>query len=109
MSIKKFTIFLLSLVIVASILFPAYAVFARFSETGTSGQTSFTDTGSTSSFSFCPGNMQSIGGILNFFTCLIIDSIVPLLMGIATMIFIWGIIQYVINAEDTTKRAEGRS
>jgi hypothetical protein len=67
------------------------------------------DTGGVPPVSYCPGDFKSIGHILNWFTCLIAGSVVPLLMSIATIMFIWGVIEYVINAEDSAKREEGRN
>lgn len=36
-------------------------------------------------------------------------SIVPLLFALATVGFIWGIIQYFINPENEEKRSQGKS
>lgn len=52
--------------------------------------------------------VRSVGGLLNFGTCLIAQSVVPLLFGLATVGFIWGVIQMVINPEDAEKRKQGK-
>jgi len=57
----------------------------------------------------CPGNMNDVRGIFNFFTCLLLDSLVPLLITVAIVLFIIGVIRYVLNANDSTKREEGRN
>lgn len=46
----------------------------------------------------------------NFLTPItnILNTIIPLLMVIATIVFLWGVIQYVISA-DEEKRKQGRS
>lgn len=92
------------------VLFPIL-VSAQGTSTGGSTSTSGVSTGgaTTPPAPFCPGGFDTIGHIFNFFTCLITGSIIPLLMSIATIMFIWGVIQYVINAEDSAKREEGRS
>ena len=59
--------------------------------------------------SFCPGNTNDVKGILNFFTCLLLNSIVPLLISLAIVSFIYGVIRYVLNANDSVKREEGRN
>jgi hypothetical protein len=51
--------------------------------------------------SLCPGNFNDVRGILNWFTCLLIDSIVPLLMAVALVLFIYGVVQYIFNANDS--------
>jgi len=58
--------------------------------------------------SLCPGNFNDVRGILNWFTCLLIDSIVPLLMAVALVLFIYGVVQYIFNANDSAKREDGR-
>src|SRR3989344_9617250 len=57
----------------------------------------------------CPGNMNDVRGILNFFTCLLLDSVVPLLITLAIVVFIYGVIRYIANANDSAKREEGRN
>jgi hypothetical protein len=52
--------------------------------------------------------IDSVGNILDFLTCLIISSIVPLLFAIATVGFIWGVMQMVINPDDAEKRKQGK-
>ncbi|OGI92187.1 hypothetical protein A2933_01295 [Candidatus Nomurabacteria bacterium RIFCSPLOWO2_01_FULL_46_18] len=36
------------------------------------------------------------------------NAIIPLVFAIALVLFIWGVVQYVINAQDTEKKAKGR-
>src|SRR3989338_2380332 len=36
------------------------------------------------------------------------DALIPLIFAIAVVLFIWGVVQYVINAQDTEKKAKGR-
>ncbi len=52
--------------------------------------------------------LNSVGNILDFVTCTIVRSIVPLLFSLATVGFIWGVIQMVINPEDAEKRKQGK-
>lgn len=50
-----------------------------------------------------------IGDLLNFITCNISASVVPLIFVLASMVFVWGVVQYVIlGAEEESKRAKGR-
>lgn len=102
---------LVAFLLICSILFPVLVLAQVPSGTGVVQPTDINGVGSVTSTvpSFCPGGFGSITEILNYFTCLISGSVVPLLMSIATIMFIWGVIQYVINAEDSTKREEGRN
>lgn len=52
--------------------------------------------------------LSSIGSVLDFGTCLIVKSLVPLLFAIAIIGFMWGVIQMVINPEDAEKRKKGK-
>ena len=39
----------------------------------------------------------------------IITSIIPVIIGVAVLIFIWGVVKFVSSAGDEEKRAEGRN
>lgn len=54
-------------------------------------------------------SMKTIAGILNFFSCTLINSVVPLLFTLAVVAFIWGIIQYFLNPENEEARKKGKS
>ncbi|MDE2031288.1 MAG: hypothetical protein KGI58_03475 [Patescibacteria group bacterium] len=51
----------------------------------------------------------NIGNIFNWASCTIIKSVVPLLFTLATAAFIWGITQYLLNADNEEKRKKGKS
>ena len=46
--------------------------------------------------------------LLNYATCVITKSVIPLIFALAVVSFVWGVVQYVINAEDGEKKAKGR-
>jgi zinc transporter ZupT len=50
-----------------------------------------------------------IGNIFNYFSCIIVNSIIPLLFAVAIAAFIWGIIQYFLNPENEENRKKGKS
>src|SRR5450830_1268880 len=54
-------------------------------------------------------NMASIEGILNWATCLLDQSVIPLLFALAVVAFIWGVIQFYLNPENEEKRKKGKS
>lgn len=49
-----------------------------------------------------------IGDLLKYVTCIIANSVIPLIFALAVVIFIWGVVQYVINTDEEAKRAKGR-
>ena len=46
--------------------------------------------------------------IISFVNCTISTTIIPLLMSLAVLVFIWGIIQYVIAQDDEGKRKSAK-
>jgi len=58
----------------------------------------------------CSGSsMRNITGIINWASCLLIKTIVPFLFSLATVAFIWGVIQFYLNPENEEKRKKGKS
>jgi hypothetical protein len=55
-----------------------------------------------------PGSSYNIQQLLNYFTCIINSSVIPLLFSLAVAIFVWGVVQYVINDSDEAKKDKGR-
>lgn len=51
---------------------------------------------------------QTLDGILSRIFYYIVNPFIILLFAVATVIFIWGVIKYIRNAGDNTKRAEGQ-
>ncbi|MBP6925799.1 MAG: hypothetical protein KBC22_01930 [Candidatus Pacebacteria bacterium] len=56
----------------------------------------------------CSNAMSNLGDIFNYATCLLSKSVIPLLITVALVAFMYGVIEYLINAEDENKRKEGR-
>jgi len=46
--------------------------------------------------------------LLNYIACLLSKFIVPLIFSLAIVLFIWGIVQYVINTDDEAKKKKGK-
>ena len=70
-----------------------------------------TSTGSTAAQVTCSNvNLsRGVGEIFNFFSCLLTNTIIPLLFTLATAAFLWGIIQYFLNPDNEEKRKAGKS
>ncbi|MEK7088604.1 MAG: hypothetical protein AAB913_00555 [Patescibacteria group bacterium] len=46
--------------------------------------------------------------LLSYVTCIISSSVIPLIIALATAMFVWGVVQYVINSDEEAKKAKGR-
>ncbi|MEA3398997.1 MAG: pilin [Patescibacteria group bacterium] len=58
----------------------------------------------------CTGisSSSSVGDVINLITCILLKSVIPLLFALATVAFVWGIIQYFLNPGNEEKRKEGK-
>ncbi len=52
--------------------------------------------------------IDSIANIFNWASCTLIKAIVPFLITLATVAFIWGVIQYFLNPDNEEKRKKGK-
>lgn len=56
----------------------------------------------------CGSQIKDLAGLLGLATCYISRYIIPLLFGIAILVFIWGVVQFISNADNEEKRTQGR-
>ncbi len=63
----------------------------------------------TSNTVSCPKNFGDIPQIFDYITCTISNSLMPLLFSIAMLVFIWGVVRYVISPDGSEDRERGRS
>ena len=49
-----------------------------------------------------------LGDLIDYVTCIISRSIIPLIFVLAFLMFIWGVVQYVIGAQEEAQRQKGR-
>jgi len=54
-------------------------------------------------------SMKTIEGIINWGTCVLSRSVIPLLFALAVVAFIWGVIQFYLNPDNEEKRKKGKS
>ncbi len=52
---------------------------------------------------------ETINKIVSNITTLLINPVIYLLVALSMMYFFWGIALFVLNADDTAKRTEGRN
>ncbi len=57
----------------------------------------------------CIADTSSIGSLIGYIICIIARYVIPLLMTLALVAFMWGAVQFILNAEDSQKREEGKS
>lgn len=62
---------------------------------------------SGTSFANCPSSIDDLSTLVVWIICFIMKALVPLAFSIAIILFIWGVIKYVINADNEAKRKEG--
>lgn len=55
-----------------------------------------------------PGDINNLTDLINFFTCILNRTVLPLLVSLAVVFFLWGVIQYVINPASTEEREKGQ-
>lgn len=46
--------------------------------------------------------------LLSYIGCIIGGSVIPLIFALAVVVFIWGVVQYVINDQEEAKKAKGK-
>jgi hypothetical protein len=57
----------------------------------------------------CPvDKFDSISGIFQSLTCIMLRYVINFMITLATVLFVWGVIQYFINPENEEKRKAGK-
>jgi uncharacterized membrane-anchored protein len=61
--------------------------------------------------SSCPsaGGIENLTDLINFVTCTLMRAVVPLLVALAVVGFVYGIIQYFLYPDNEEKRKAGKS
>ncbi len=50
----------------------------------------------------------TLGDLMTYVTCLISNSVIPLIVSLAIAMFTWGVAQYVINSDEESKKQKGK-
>lgn len=53
--------------------------------------------------------MDNLTSIINWVTCTLVKSVIPLLITLAVVGFIWGIVKYFLNPDNEEKRKQGKT
>ena len=56
----------------------------------------------------CSAGITNLTNLINFFTCTLMNAVVPLLGALAVVGFLYGIIKYFLNPDNEEKRKEGK-
>lgn len=54
-------------------------------------------------------SLSNIKNIFDYFSCFLVKTILPFLVTLAVVGFIWGVIQYFLNPDNEEKRKAGKS
>lgn len=65
-------------------------------------------TQSVNTAGLCPKNVSNLDGLLSWFHCMVVRALIPLLMGVATFSFIFGVFKFFLNPENVSKQADGK-
>lgn len=68
------------------------------------------NTQSSSNFGLCnlTPNNPNFQQLVSYITCIIGKSVIPLIFAMAVAMFVWGVVQYVINSSEEAKKEKGR-
>ena len=54
------------------------------------------------------GDNPKIQNLFVYITCIINSSVIPLIFALALAMFVWGVVQFVINSDEEVKKEKGR-
>jgi len=57
----------------------------------------------------CPDGIKSLTDLINWFTCTLMNAVVPLLFALAIAGFIYGIIKYFLSADNEEQKKAGKN
>lgn len=68
-------------------------------------------TTTTAAPNVCNSSMieEGLSGLLNYISCTLIKNVVPVILAVAMVAFIWGVIQMYINPNNEEARKKGKS
>ncbi len=49
-----------------------------------------------------------VSEMFNFGSCILVKNLVPVIFGAALVLFIWGVVQYILNSQEEAKREKGK-
>jgi len=55
-----------------------------------------------------PPSGANFGHVMNYLTCLITKSFIPLVFSLAVLLFVWGVVQYVVSGASEEQKEKGK-
>ncbi|MFA6076501.1 MAG: hypothetical protein WC735_00290 [Candidatus Paceibacterota bacterium] len=108
---KKILPYLLMLTILVGLLSPVTVTRGAdvFDPTNRSNTVNVSESSTSSTFVTCRlDNKPKLQHLLNYATCIINTSVIPLIFALAIVMFVWGVVQFVINSDDEAKKTKGK-
>jgi hypothetical protein len=56
----------------------------------------------------CGGKIENLTTLINFFTCTIMNAVIPLLIALSVAGFVYGIMKFFLNPDNEEKRKAGK-
>ena len=57
----------------------------------------------------CPAGIKSLTDLINWFTCTLVDAVIPLLFALALAGFVFGLIKFFLNPDNEEQKKAGKS
>lgn len=121
MKIKKYTSYILILLVVVGLFVPLLPVHVsaqddcytqtlnRNGDGNSQRALSECDNSSSSQGFGCElGSRPKLQHLFRYVTCIISTSVIPLIFALAVTMFVWGVVQYVINSSEEVKKEKGK-
>ncbi len=102
---KKYALHILILITLAGFLSPTVVV---FSSPDYSDPSLYSPPAPNSGCAFTTNPNPKLQDLLGYASCIINKSVIPLIFALAVAMFVWGVVQYVINDDEEAKKAKGR-
>ena len=89
------------------IVFVAMIIIGAFSQRAIAVDNLYTGPdGPSSSGPACEGTINDLNELLGFTVCAINNYLIPVAFTLGVVLFVWGIVQYFMNPENSTEREE---
>lgn len=121
MKIKKYTSYILILLVVVGLFVPLLPVHVSaqddcytqtLNRNGDGNSQRALDECNTSSssqgFGCELGPRPKLQDLFRYVTCIISTSVIPLIFALAVTMFVWGVVQYVINSSEEVEKEKGK-
>ena len=103
---KKILPYILTLIMLIGLLSPITVVYGIDSDY--SDPSLYSPPAPSSGCNFATNPNPKFQDLLSYATCIISGAVIPLIFALAVVMFVWGVVQYVINSDEEAKKAKGK-